>query len=460
MGIKNKLAQHRFYKDGIKHCTFDPQGPGVVRIHLIPPRFRLFRSPSYIVILNGYYLLPLGHSWALMLSYFIDETNKYAGAPLDDEAVEKITSNVLRSMHKAFPSVDKALFLYDLNEMLDIIFEIARGGSPDAHIEKLSVRSYAKNMEAPHRMDLMVSAMTDGSGRWKCNQRCRFCYAAGQSYSAVRELSTEEWITAIDRLKEANVPMLTFTGGEPTLRGDLCELISHAKRFVTRLNTNGIALTPELVQSLKEAELDSVQITLYSSDKDIHNSLVGGEHFEETVAGIKNAVSVGLDVSVNTPLCRLNSDYTSTLAFLRTLGVRYVTVSGLICTGGAELSHGENDLSEGELSEILAQAKKFCDENGIEIDFTSPGLVSEDILDSLGLHTPACGAALSNMAVAPDGTVVPCQSWLGKGADLGNILADSFKKIWKHKKAVSLRKMSEAETLSCPFRKESQNGIK
>ena len=46
MGIQNKIAQYRAYKQGVSHCTFNPEGPGVVRIHLIPPKFRLLRSSA------------------------------------------------------------------------------------------------------------------------------------------------------------------------------------------------------------------------------------------------------------------------------------------------------------------------------------------------------------------------------------------------------------------------------
>ncbi len=460
MGIKSKLAMYRDYKSGIKHCTFDPKGPGVVRIHLIPPKFKLFSSSSYIVILNGYYLLPLGYSWALMLSFFIEETNRFDKKMLDEKAQEQIYTKTLERMHRLYPRIDKGLLEEDLDEMLDIIFEVARGGAPDKDIEKLSIRAYSSHMEAPHRMDLMISAMTDAEGRWKCNQKCRFCYAAGQPLSGTRELSTEEWKSAIDKLRDANVPMLTFTGGEPTQREDLPELVAHASRFITRLNTNGAALTPALAERLRDSELDSVQITLYSSEEKIHNTLVGTDHFYDTVSGIKNALAAGLDVSINTPLCRLNSDYLSTLRMLSSLGVRYVTVSGIICTGSAKANHGANDLSEEELFRIISEAKHFSDENGMEMDFTSPGLLSEERLESLGLHTPSCGAALSNMAIAPDGTVIPCQSWLGGKAELGNILTVPFKRIWNHKTAAALRKMSDKEALFCPFRqsKECQHG--
>ncbi len=462
MGLKNKLAQYRDHQSGVKHCTFDPKGPGVVRIHLIPPRFSLFKSAPYIVILNGYYLLPLGYSFALMLSYFMEETNRYDGASLDDAAQENIYARTLARMHKVYPFTRHTLLERDLDDMLDVLFEVARGGTPEVEIEKLSIRSYAPHMEAPHRMDLMISAMTDKSGHWNCNQKCRFCYAAGEAYAGVSELSTEEWKRAIDKLHRANVPMLTFTGGEPTLRADLPELVAHAKWFITRLNTNGIALTPALVEALKEAELDSVQITLYAADAATHNTLVGGDHYDETLAGLKNALSEGLDVSVNTPLCRRNADYLATLSLLCELGVRYVTVSGLICTGTAKGTHEDNDLSGEELADILTKAKAFCDAHGMEMNFTSPGLVPESVLEDLGLHTPSCGAALSNMAISPDGTVIPCQSWLSAGAGRGNILTDPLQKIWHHKKAIALRKMTDDEALSCPFRaqtgKEAHHG--
>ena len=76
---------------------------------------------------------------------------------------------------------------------------------------------------------------------------------------------------------------MTFTGGEPTLRADLVELVDAAQWFVTRLNTNGRLLTPMLCQKLYDASLDSVQVTLYSHDKDIHNALVGADGFDDTV---------------------------------------------------------------------------------------------------------------------------------------------------------------------------------
>ena len=452
MGIQNRIAQYREYKNGVSHCTFNPEGPGVVRIHLIPPKFRLFRSSAYIVILNGYYLLPLGYSWALILSNFMKGVNQFDGKPITEADEEAIVKNTVRNVHKVYPSVPKKDIEEDLEDLLDVLFAVARGNDPDTEIEKLSIRAYHDNMTAPHRMDLMVSAMTDECGKWQCNQKCVFCYAAGQEMSKTKELTKEQWKQAIDRLDAARVPMVTFTGGEPTQRADIAELVGYAKRMVTRLNTNGVNLTPELVGQLKAAGLDSVQVTLYAHDEAVHNALVGSNHYADTVQGIRNAVAAGLDISINTPLCKKNADYENTLKFIHSLGVRFVTVSGLICTGMAGINHKEYDLTGEELFEIVKTAKKFCNAHEMEIDFTSPGLIEAEKLDELGMNVPMCGAALSNMAIAPDGTVVPCQSWLGADASLGNILTDPFKRIWNHPMCKQLRNMSEEQALGCPFR--------
>ena len=72
----------------------------------------------------------------------------------------------------------------------------------------------------------------------------------------------------------------------------------------------------------------------------------------------------------------------------------------------------------------------------MEISFTSPGWVAEEKLTELGLVIPSCGACLSNMAIAPDGEVVPCQSWLGEDAGLGNMLTTFLLQLAQNKKHI------------------------
>ena len=412
-----------------RHITLDPKGPGVVRIHMIPPRTESPEDP-FLLLLNGAQLVPLTLSWAVLLANFMDRLEPFSGCEISEEDWAGMVRGAVDETHRTYPRTDRALLQEDLELMLRSLVAIAQGREPDVAVGALTLGEYADKMSAPHRMDLMVSAMTRG-GEWHCNQKCLHCYAAGQPMGESRELTTAEWKDVLARLRAANIPQVTFTGGEPTLRGDLVELVDAAQWFVTRLNTNGRLLTPQLCRALAEASLDSVQVTLYAADAEAHNALVGAPGFDETVRGIRNAVDAGLIVSVNTPLCSLNRDYAATLRFAAALGVRYATCSGLIPSGGAEGAESRaTRLSAEELTEILQSAVAAAHELSMELDFTSPGWLKEETLRSLGLHLiPSCGACLSNMAIAPDGTVIPCQSWLG-GTALGNILTDDWPAIW------------------------------
>ena len=413
----------------VRHITLDPKGPGVVRIHMIPPRTESPEDP-FLLLLNGAQLVPLTLSWAVLLANFTDRLEPFSGCEISEEDWAGMVRGAVDETHRTYPRTDRALLQEDLELMLRSLVAIAQGREPDVAVGALTLGEYADKMSAPHRMDLMVSAMTRG-GAWHCNQKCLHCYAAGQPMGESRELTTAEWKDVLARLRAANIPQVTFTGGEPTLRDDLVELVDAAQWFVTRLNTNGRLLTPQLCRALAEASLDSVQVTLYAADAEAHNALVGAPGFDETVRGIRNAVDAGLIVSVNTPLCSLNRDYAATLRFAAALGVRYATCSGLIPSGGAEGAESRaTRLSAEELTEILQSAVAAAHELSMELDFTSPGWLPEQTLHALGLHLiQSCGACLSNMAVAPDGTVIPCQSWLG-GTALGNILTDDWPAIW------------------------------
>jgi len=442
----------------VLHTTLDPEGPGVIRIHLIPPVISGEEediAPS-IAILNGQDILPVNLSWAILLAEFIKEVNKYEGRPITEQDTRDIIKNAARNTGKVFRFVPKRVFKKDIARIMDTFVQIARGETPDEAVGSMTLGEYAPYMRAPHRMDLMVSAMTL-NGEWHCNQKCVHCYAAGQKQAEEAELSTDEWKKIIDRCRKACIPQLTFTGGEPTMREDLCELIDYAQWFVTRLNTNGIKLTEAFCSELKKVSLDSIQITFYSGNEEIHNKLVGAGQFANTVSGIKNALAAGISTSINTPLCSLNKDYVSTLEYLHELGVTYVTCSGLITTGNAVLDESTKlQLSKDEIKKILKEAVDFCYANNMEISFTSPGWVEDSFCEELGITTPSCGACLSNMAVTPGGNVVPCQSWLS-GDILGNMLKDSWNDIWDSDECAKRRDYSAMQLGLCPLRRNNEN---
>ena len=441
----------------VQHTTLNPEGPGVVRIHLVPPKLTGKEIGAGVAIINGQDVIPVNMAWSVLLTELIREVNRYAGRPITDEEAEQIKEAACKSVRKVYPLVGKGRLKRDIYTIMNTFRQVARGEETDAPISYITLGEYAPYMRAPHRMDLLVSAMTV-DGKWNCNQRCVHCYAAGQPEAEEKQLSTEEWKAILEKCRAAGIPQVTFTGGEPTVRGDLVELIHAARWFITRLNTNGIRLTEEYCAALKKASLDSVQITFYSCDEQIHNQLVGTSGYADTVRGIENALAAGLNLSVNTPLCTLNRDYVETLRFLHEKGVIYVTCSGLITTGNAAGETSERlQLTNAEVRQILRESVAYCHANGMEISFTSPGWVDEKLCAELNIATPNCGACLSNMAITPGGNVVPCQSWLS-GPVLGNMLRDDWQTIWESDACAQHRAFSAQMRCECPLRIPKRNG--
>ncbi len=446
----NKLKEYLRNVNEISHVTFDPYGPGVVRIHLVPPK-KVKPGVAWVVILNGESILPICMGWAVLLREFINAINEYEGKSVSEDDIKAASNKAVDVVSKLFPKTSKGMLTADLKEIIEVILCVARMEEVNEEIGYLSIKKYAKYMPAPHRMDLLVSAM-EKDNAWNCNQRCINCYAANQTKSNEKELSTDEWKKIIDKLKEARIAQLTFTGGEPTLRDDLPELIKYSSWFVTRLNTNGQLLSADLCEKLVDASLDAVQVTFYSHKKDIHNIMVGVDGYDRTIEGIKNAIEAGLLVSINTPLGELNSDYTNTIKYLHEeFGIRYFTCSGLILTGNATKNASiKNRLSGSELKLILRDALEYCREKDLELKFTSPGWIDEEFLKNNKLNPPICGASISNMAVSPSGDLIPCQSYLD-GTTFGNLLNKDFKTIWNSSEIKKFRNKIVKLDYNCPL---------
>ncbi len=436
----------------VLHTTLNPDGPGAIRVHLIPPKREENALNPSIAIINGTDIVPVNFAWAVMLAEMIRETNKYDGKAIGEAEVQNLLKQAADNVKRILPVFSREHIESDMRTIYRTLHQIAFREEVTTDVHYMSIGDYAEYMTAPHRMDLMVSAMTK-NGSWHCNQKCLHCYAANQVHAEEEELSTEAWKQILDRCRAAGIPQVTFTGGEPTMRGDLIELIRHARWFISRLNTNGIKLTKDYCRALHEADLDSVQITFYSRNQAVHEQLVGAAHYKDTVAGIDNALAEGLSVSINTPLCTLNRDYLDTLAFLHEKGVIYVTCSGIITTGNAAEEASERlQLSSGELERILREAVAYCHANGMEIAFTSPGWIDQSVFEELNIPSPSCGACLSNMAVTPGGNVVPCQSWLSD-EPLGSMLRDDWQNIWESEACAEHRDYSSRMTGECPLRR-------
>jgi radical SAM protein with 4Fe4S-binding SPASM domain len=288
---------------------------------------------------------------------------------------------------------------------------------------------FSSRPSAPYRMDLAVT--------YRCNNNCSHCYNSRPRQGP--ELSTGQWKNLLDRLWDLGIPHVVFTGGEPTLRPDLAGLIAHAEKNgqITGINTNGRKLkNPDFVKTLVDAGLDHVQITLESHDPAIHDAMVRAPGaWPDTTAGLRNVLDTRLFVMTNTTLLRQNSALLKqTLAFLAETGVPTVGLNALIYSGhGLEVDSG---LAEKDLPPLLALAREATGQAGQKLIWYTPTQYCHFDPLQLELGVKGCTAALYNMCVEPDGSVLPCQSYY---QPLGNLLFDEWDRIWNHELAVSLR---------------------
>jgi len=124
---------------------------------------------------------------------------------------------------------------------------------------------------------------------YKCQCHCVHC-SAGLYQTSSEELKVEEWKKVIDELDELEVPRIHISGGEPTLKKGINEIVRYAvsKGMVTFLETNGYSLNQQLLRYLKKAGVASIDISLDSADAYTHDRLRGLEKsFEKAIQGIK-----------------------------------------------------------------------------------------------------------------------------------------------------------------------------
>ena len=380
------------------------------RIHL-----RLEPDGSGTLFVNASQILYLNPTAALMARLILAETE-------EPRAVATVVDRYRVSTSRA--REDYAGLKRQLAELVR-----PEGACPICDLQ-LEVRPpFSVRPSAPYRMDLALT--------YRCNNDCAHCYnARPRDYP---EQDTSFWKRVLDRLWEIGIPHVVFTGGEPTLRPDLPDLIAHAEGLgqITGLNTNGRRLhDPRYLARLVEAGLDHVQITVESHDARIHDRLVGASGaWEQTRQGLQQALATRLYVMTNTTLMRDNSPWLGgTLEFLAQLGVPTVGLNALIYSGrGARVGTG---LPESELPSLLDLARERTNAFRQRMIWYTPTQYCQFDPMQLELGVKGCTAALYNMCVEPDGAVLPCQSYY---QTLGSLLENDWAEIWNHPLARRLR---------------------
>ncbi len=278
---------------------------------------------------------------------------------------------------------------------------------------------------------------------YKCQNRCEFCYASSPYRGDdVEEMTTDQVKIIIDRIcEEAHVPTISFTGGEPTLRRDLPELVAYAteKGMRTNLITNGIRTSDkDFVKALADAGLKSAQVSLESHDEEIHNRVTGNNNaYKNVVRGIHNLKNSGIYTHTNTTICSGNRD--SLLPLVKFIkeeyDAPYLSMNMIITTGVARDNDNIN-IGYSTIGDIIKPVIRYCDELGIKFVWYSPTpyCIFNPVDHNLGAKSCACVSGL--LSVNPEGQILPCSSY---SRGIGSLLKHSFDHIWNSDQALYFR---------------------
>jgi radical SAM protein with 4Fe4S-binding SPASM domain len=272
---------------------------------------------------------------------------------------------------------------------------------------------------------------------YRCNERCRFCYAGCGSNVDTTELTTEQWKRIIRMLKEdAKIPFFSFTGGEPLLRPDLEALASYARSLGLRTNliTNGSLASTDRAASLKAAGVDTAQVSLESPDSEIHDALCGVEGaWKRTIAGIGALRAAGISVQTNTTLTAVNRDSLAALpAFLASLGVERFSMN-LFIPAGRGLEEGSLFIPYTEVGGVIDRIRREAHKAGRTFFWYSPTPYCLYNPVARGLGNKSCAAMDGLVHINPRGEILPCSSW---SESLGSVLEKKFTDIWFSERAL------------------------
>jgi cyclic pyranopterin phosphate synthase len=142
-----------------------------------------------------------------------------------------------------------------------------------------------------------------------CNFRCTYCLPDGTDcHSRSGELTLTEIRRLITAFAKLGTKKVRITGGEPSLRKDLTEIIATCKAVPgiekVALTTNGYRLKRD-AQAWQEAGLDAVNVSVDSLDADTFHLVTGQDKLADILAGIHYAKAIGIkQVKINTVLLK------------------------------------------------------------------------------------------------------------------------------------------------------------
>jgi len=266
----------------------------------------------------------------------------------------------------------------------------------------------------------------------ECDLACQHCYRdAGKK--AQQELTTPEAKDLLCEIKKAGFDLIIFSGGEPLLRKDVYELISHANRLglMSSLGTNGRLLSLEVAKRLKGLKLSSVGISIDSVTPAYHDRLRKFRgSWTAAIKATKNCHDANLTFQIHTTLTKENYlDIPKAIDLSAKLGAQAHYFFFLVPCGRAKeieniaLSSTEHEQALRLIVEARKESKLYlrpiCAPQFVRFSHNGKNIHPGE---------KGCLAAREYCLIGPEGDVYPCPYLPLK---IGNVRGVRFSQIWK-----------------------------
>jgi cyclic pyranopterin phosphate synthase len=194
---------------------------------------------------------------------------------------------------------------------------------------------------------------------FSCNNNCIMCTTKPKEKN-YKDRDTKEILDDLQKGINQGFKKVEFTGGEPTMRRDILDLIKYAKDLGYKdiaISTNGRMLSyNNFTEELIKSGIGRVNFSLYGHNAKIHDAITRTpQSFEQTIQGIKNVQKFPkVIIIVNTVVTRLNYQHLAEIGnFLSSLKINFFNILDLIPDGYGKDFYKTLAIEMGDLSSAL-----------------------------------------------------------------------------------------------------------
>lgn len=272
-----------------------------------------------------------------------------------------------------------------------------------------------------------------------CCFSCKYCGSAGGK-ARVGELTTEECLDVVHQLSELGCRRVSLIGGEVFMRKDWKTIVKELTAYGIRtaVITNGFLFNDNVLEDIKDANVESVAVSLDSVEP-VHDKYRQGGSYERAMQAIDKLSDAGITVTV---ISTLNSESVGHLKdFYEILCTKPIAAWQLqACSPMGNAAKSGIDYRF-DFNEVISFVKENMDE--------APFCMG--IADNIGYYTESegtlrgnsdsffkgCKAGLSSIGIDSVGNVRGCESMYDEAFIEGNVRERSLRDIWDDPRAFS-----------------------